>query len=658
MKRYVALLILCATLLALPFGAFAGSSESREVETRTWVSPMFDGLLMPESIPFETKDQITASTTVDSLNEAAEYLRAQLKKHTGTVEVTIRTVYCGSEDTFLLWFNRLYNLACVHTGDPKEGDYIKWGIYAYTLGGTYGGNATTFRISPRYFATAAQERVVDTKVAELIDELELPRENDYYTLKALYDWACANITYDWDHLNACSDPNDPDYYFLMHSAYAAIVDRTCVCQGYATLLYRVGLEIGLEGRLCSSAVQNHVWNVFELGDLYFECDATWDAGTEPDGYQFFLRGKTSWLDLHDLNPGDATIGDEYWDGDSDFETLHPLSYSDFSFDEHMLQLYPVRKSNGWPLGDGNGVYYSFTSLYQYSITPPSFQWYRPVNPVVTGTMPTHDTTVEVQYVSDGVYAELVNGGIEFTWTPAEGADSYRVYRSRFGSNPELIAVVSGTSYTDTDVEPNTRYGYQVAADGCESDKVQITTGRFLDVLPSASYYNAVNWAVENGIVNGTSDSTFSPGAPCTRAQFALMLYRLAGKPAVDMSTNPFTDLPNNAGIKRAIVWAYSEGIVNGTGPTTFSPNKNITRAQLALMLYKLAGKPGVEGLECPFEDLDGLTGNNVKAVIWAYSKGIVKGTSATTFSPRNNCTRGQLVLMLYRYNRIYQMIIG
>ncbi len=267
-----------------------------------------------------------------------------------------------------------------------------------------------------------------------------------------------------------------------------------------------------------------------------------------------------------------------------------------------------------------------------------------------------NTLDDIPPVSFDLEAELVIGGVGLEWPEAPEVSVYEIWRKTAGGEFEKIGETSEKNYADLTVDVLTTYEYQIRILNGESDVEEIATGRFLDVLPSDAYNKAVNWAVENAIVNGTGPTTFSPSAACTRAQFALMLYRMAGKPEVDMSVNPFTDLPNNSGIRKAIVWAYSEGIVNGTSATTYSPDNNITRAQLVIMLYKMAGKPSVEGLSCPFEDLEGLTANNVKAIIWAYNENIVKGTSATTFSPRANCTRGQLVIMLYRYNRLMGLV--
>ena len=654
MKKLFALLLVCATLLAMPFGTFAMGSGSREVEARTWTSPLVNVTVPKEYLPSGREDHTTASGTFSSVEEAAVFMRSEMKKRTTDISVTVNNLQISDEPTFWSSFEALLDQVYAYTGKAKEGDYIRWNIGWYRWGGSLGGSSTTFRISDViYMATAAQEKVVDTDVNKLIEELNLPRANDYLTLKALYDWVTANITYDYTHLNS-SDPNDPEnYYWLMHSAYAAIVDRTCVCQGYTNLLYRVGLQVGLEGRMCDSDAQNHIWNIFKMVDLYYECDSTWDAGESPSNYTYFLRGRTNWLKVHNYNAGDATVGDQYAEFEN-FDKEYPLSDDDFSYTKHTLTIKPV-DVDGNALG--HNVTYSYMPFKEFSLTPPAITGFTPVKTTVKGTMPGHDKTVKVKYeLGINVKASLVETGVKINWSLADSVSKYSVYRKTGSGSWKTLTTSAGKSFVDKTVKVSTKYKYKIVTGHGESKIVTITTGRFLDVLPSMSCYKAVDWAAENGIVGGTSDTTFSPSADCNRAQFALMLYRLAGKPEVDLSKNPFKDLPSSTGIQKAIVWAYTQGIVNGTSSTTYSPSDNITRAQLILMMYKMAGKPDVTGLTCPFKDLKGLTANTKKAIIWAYNNGIVSGTSATTFGPKNNCTRGQLAIILFRYNKLFNFV--
>ena len=171
---------------------------------------------------------------------------------------------------------------------------------------------------------------------------------------------------------------------------------------------------------------------------------------------------------------------------------------------------------------------------------------------------------------------------------------------------------------------------------------------FTDVFASDYYYDAVLWAVENGITNGTSATTFSPADPCTRAQMATFLWRAAGSPEPSGDANPFVDVPNDAYYAKAVQWAYEQGITGGTSATTFSPDQTCTRGQMATFLWRDAGSSAVSGEGAPFVDVPDDV-YYATAVDWAYEEGITGGTSATTYSPNDPCTRGQMVTFLYRY---------
>ena len=169
---------------------------------------------------------------------------------------------------------------------------------------------------------------------------------------------------------------------------------------------------------------------------------------------------------------------------------------------------------------------------------------------------------------------------------------------------------------------------------------------FVDVPASAYYADAVKWAVEKGITTGTSATTFSPEASCTRAQMVTFLWRAAGSPAPKETTTAFTDLDKSAYYYDAVLWAVEQGITTGTSSTTFSPNATVTRGQTVTFLYRFAGQPAVSG-SSSFTDVNS-SDYYAAAVQWAKEQGITSGTSATTFSPTNDCTRGQIVTFLYR----------
>ena len=169
---------------------------------------------------------------------------------------------------------------------------------------------------------------------------------------------------------------------------------------------------------------------------------------------------------------------------------------------------------------------------------------------------------------------------------------------------------------------------------------------FTDVPAGAYYEEAVGWAVEKGITKGTSDSTFTPDGVCTRAQAVTFLWRAAGSPAAKAGSLPFADVKAGSYYDDAVRWAVENGVTVGTSATTFSPNATCSRAQIVTFLWRAQKSPAA-GSANPFDDVAG-SAYYADAVQWAVQKNITKGTGATAFSPDANCIRAQIVTFLYR----------
>lgn len=176
------------------------------------------------------------------------------------------------------------------------------------------------------------------------------------------------------------------------------------------------------------------------------------------------------------------------------------------------------------------------------------------------------------------------------------------------------------------------------------DFALINTVVFSDVDPSAYYADAVAWAVKNGITHGTSGNTFSPNNPCTRGEIVTFLWRANGSPKVSTS-NAFVDVPPDAFFYDAVLWAVDNGITNGTGVDTFSPYAICTRGEAVTFLHRAKGSPAVGG--STFSDVP-YGAFYANAVSWAVSKGVTNGTGVDTFSPGKTCIRGEIVTFLYR----------
>ena len=162
------------------------------------------------------------------------------------------------------------------------------------------------------------------------------------------------------------------------------------------------------------------------------------------------------------------------------------------------------------------------------------------------------------------------------------------------------------------------------------------------------YYDAVLWAANEGITGGTSANTFSPDAICSRGQVVTFLHRMIGSPEPAAITLPFADVKTSDYFYKPVKWAFGSKITGGTSNTTFSPDENCTRVQVVTFLWRTAGQPKPNGKSNPFTDVKA-DSYYYDAVLWAVEKGITGGTSATTFSPDSNCTRAQVVTFLYRF---------
>ena len=179
-------------------------------------------------------------------------------------------------------------------------------------------------------------------------------------------------------------------------------------------------------------------------------------------------------------------------------------------------------------------------------------------------------------------------------------------------------------------------------------KASAPTGKnpFIDV-PAGSYYeDAVVWAVEKGITSGTSAVTFDPNGNCTRAQAVTFLWRAAGSPAPKTKVMPFTDVPSGSYYYDAVLWAMEQGITKGTSDTAFSPNASCTRAQIVTFLWRANGSPAVSG-NSAFTDVAS-DAYYAAAVTWAEKNGVTGGIGNGLFGSNNNCTRAQIVTFLYR----------
>ena len=284
-----------------------------------WINPQYATLL-----PEPQKDVLVRTeapvVTIDdvrlTLEEAAAELREGMVARLDNIAITF-SVNAEFDAT------NIWDEALRHTGNPKEGDYLLGQLSSYGFSAYYneiGEEAYfTYVFKPGYFTTAQQEQEMDAAIDALLVELNLDDATDYEKIRGIYDWICSNVTYDYENLH---DKN----YYLKHSAYAAMINGTAVCQGYAVLFYRLALELGVDCRYITGTGNGgaHAWNIVKLGSLYYNLDATWDQALHEKGqdYAYFLRCGA--------NFEDHARDDEY--NAAEFYQQYPMSPEDYGTD--------------------------------------------------------------------------------------------------------------------------------------------------------------------------------------------------------------------------------------------------------------------------------------------------------------------------------------
>lgn len=280
-------------------------------------NPAYVGVLPfnPPAIP-SVHDSAARGTIAQEFYTSIETAGAYLRQQMVAREASISFRYQGSISYPEAFFLDLFDTALRHTGNPTEGDYLKYTIDSYSWELYSNSGSYEILMDINYFTTAAQEDQVTSKISSVLASLNLEGKTDAQIIRSIYDYITANVRYDYAHLN---DPS----YLLQYSAYAALCQGTSVCQGYATLLYRMLLTCGISSRVYTGIANGdcHAWNIARLGDQYYYLDATWDEGISPAYYDYFLVGSSRFLFDHQL--------DDYFTSEY-FTNLYLISSTDYS----------------------------------------------------------------------------------------------------------------------------------------------------------------------------------------------------------------------------------------------------------------------------------------------------------------------------------------
>ena len=284
----------------------AETTEDDEIVVKLddFVNPLYENVLtveemlaLPDSEPEEGENAelLNASRTCSSLNEAAVWLRGQMKSRVSYVEITIPLNYATYGSNIKTAVNTVYEQlldgAMAHTKTGTEGDYIYWHWGGLSSPyGTYRPSSGTMLIQTgiKYYTTSSQETKTSTAVTNLLKELNIGSDwSDYDKIHKIYEWITKNVKY----TNA-SDYSTNMYY---HTAYSAIVDKSTVCQGYASLLYRLALAVGVDCRVVAGLAEAgnddsaHGWNIVKIDGKWYNLDSTWDAGYSASNWRYFLK---------------------------------------------------------------------------------------------------------------------------------------------------------------------------------------------------------------------------------------------------------------------------------------------------------------------------------------------------------------------------------
>ena len=307
----------------IPSPATSETSEDSETsdiryEHVTYINPLYEDVIQASDLVQPDESEVAVysnSDYVSTLSEVGSQLRGSLKER----QENITVYYQSTEEYYRELTSDILECALEHTGNPIEGDYLRWQFGGYEASISYqirnGFYYITMNYTFTYYTSSAQESELNQAVQQVLNQLNLNGKTDYEKVYDIYRYICQHVTYDYTNLNI-------DSYNLKYTAYAALINKTAVCQGYALLFYRLSLEVGIDARLISGIGNggNHGWNIVRLNGVYYNLDATWDAPRTVGNYIYFLRC--------DNNFSDHTRDQQY--ADADFYSRYPMGRRDYS----------------------------------------------------------------------------------------------------------------------------------------------------------------------------------------------------------------------------------------------------------------------------------------------------------------------------------------
>ena len=321
---------------------------------------------------------------------------------------------------------------------------------------------------------------------------------------------------------------------------------------------------------------------------------------------------------------------------------------------------------GW-VGVGNMSNNVFVPYYPMLLTD-IYEGYQVSTPVVTQSDVKPDSFCTWTTRNDGKYVVYPENWRDSYYFTFEGLGGYILYAEQITGSPiseenkqyvlnELDALQQQfiAEFEAMDPQDTTAVGMDMAERahqiGLELiDYLLAAAPSFMDVKTGDWFYSAVEYMVDNSLMGGTSDTTFSPYTTLTRGMVAQILYAMEGRPAAEGSY--FTDVADNAWYADAVNWAASEGIVAGVSESTFAPDTAVTREQLALILFNYVNRPETPSAELTFSDADSASAWSVDALTWAVGSGLISGKDNNMLDPQGTATRAEVAQIMMNFNQI------
>lgn len=483
MKKRIISCILTVLILAsvLPANAFADSSV---IHRQIHINPLYKDVVDQKQL-FSTLNGAprlysdTQPQEAGSADEAAVILRKGMENREARIAIRCPADAITPTDGIL---DEIVEKAMEETGVPTQGDYIRW-TYAgwsgsYSLESDDEGLHYVFVYDCKYYTTAAQEAELSEKIDSVLQSLDINDESsDYDVICAVYDYICANVSYDYDNLNDSE-------YLLKYTAYAAMINKTAVCQGYSALMYRMLQQKNIDCRLIPGS--NHAWNIVAIDGVYYNADSTWDAGRDPKNYAYFLCG--------DSDFAGHTRYSEY--STEEFYRLYPMAETKYvvcpshSYGAWVTTKAPTCTESGIEtrtcakcgVSENRAIPAAGHHYDAVAIAPTCTERGYTTHTCACGDSYTDSYTDAVGHnykagicticgaldperrpASPQIMITTESGRPKISWNAVNGADKYWVYRSVDGETFDYYARTDKPSFTDGSTSIGTTYHYAVKA---------------------------------------------------------------------------------------------------------------------------------------------------------------------------------------------------